>query len=73
MVRFSFLLSLGLLFVISLTINHREGVNEDQCAILVNHEAVRVVNKNNYGFGVKIFNIYMVGIAFKYLWCTLTD
>ncbi|PLB53273.1 putative beta-galactosidase E [Aspergillus steynii IBT 23096] len=36
-----------------------EGVNEDQCAILVNNEAVRVVNKNNYGFGVKIFNIYM--------------
>ncbi|KAL4888053.1 putative beta-galactosidase E [Aspergillus ambiguus] len=35
------------------------GVAEDQCAILVNNEAVRVVNKNNYGFGVSIFNIYM--------------
>ncbi|KAL5358314.1 putative beta-galactosidase E [Aspergillus floccosus] len=35
------------------------GVTEDQCAILVNNEAVRVVNKNSYGFGVSIFNIYM--------------
>jgi Holliday junction resolvase RusA-like endonuclease len=38
----------------------RGGVTEDGCAILVNNEAVRVVYKNNYGFGVKIFNIYMV-------------
>ncbi|KAJ5391927.1 hypothetical protein N7509_007417 [Penicillium cosmopolitanum] len=35
------------------------GVVEDKCAELVNEEAVRVVYKNNYGFGVKIFNIYM--------------
>ncbi|GFG08426.1 probable beta-galactosidase E [Aspergillus lentulus] len=35
------------------------GVTEDGCAILVNNEAVRVVYKNNYGFGVKVFNIYM--------------
>ncbi|KAH8817367.1 glycoside hydrolase superfamily [Xylogone sp. PMI_703] len=35
------------------------GVTEDQCAILVNEEAERVVYKNNYAFGVTIFNIYM--------------
>ncbi|KAH3022431.1 hypothetical protein KXV73_001301 [Aspergillus fumigatus] len=35
------------------------GVTEDGCAILVNNEAVRVVYKNNYGFGVRVFNIYM--------------
>jgi hypothetical protein len=45
----------------------RGGVTEDGCAILVNNEAVRVVYKNNYGFGVKIFNIYMV----RYLPCSL--
>lgn len=33
---------------------------EDKCAALVNEEALRVLYKNNYGFGVKIFNIYMV-------------
>ncbi|OGM40835.1 putative beta-galactosidase [Aspergillus bombycis] len=35
------------------------GVTEEGCAMLVNHEASRVVYKNNYSFGVKIFNIYM--------------
>ncbi|KAH1899942.1 hypothetical protein KXW02_008286 [Aspergillus fumigatus] len=35
------------------------GVTEDGCAILVNNEAVRVVYKKNYGFGVRVFNIYM--------------
>ncbi|KAL1962756.1 hypothetical protein VTN77DRAFT_9210 [Rasamsonia byssochlamydoides] len=35
------------------------GVGEDQCAILVNEEAVRVVYKNNYSFGATLFNIYM--------------
>ncbi|GFF25268.1 probable beta-galactosidase E [Aspergillus udagawae] len=35
------------------------GVTEDGCAILVNNEAVRVVYKNNYGFGVTVLNIYM--------------
>lgn len=38
----------------------RGGVTEDGCAILVNNEAVRVVYKKNYGFGVRVFNIYMV-------------
>ncbi|KAJ5082234.1 hypothetical protein N7532_011277 [Penicillium argentinense] len=40
-------------------LRNREGVVEEKCAELVNEEAVRVVYKNNYGFGVKIFNIYM--------------
>ncbi|OQD86712.1 hypothetical protein PENANT_c007G05840 [Penicillium antarcticum] len=35
------------------------GVDQDMCGQLVNEEAVRVVYKNNYSFGVKIFNIYM--------------
>ncbi|KKY15881.1 putative beta-galactosidase e [Phaeomoniella chlamydospora] len=35
------------------------GVTEEGCAILVNNEAVRVVYKNNYSFGVKVFNVYM--------------
>lgn len=30
------------------------------CAALVNMEAARVVYKNNYSFGAKLFNIYMV-------------
>lgn len=38
----------------------RGGVTEEGCAMLVNQEASRVVYKNNYSFGVKIFNIYMV-------------
>ncbi|KAG0157680.1 hypothetical protein PDIDSM_4865 [Penicillium digitatum] len=35
------------------------GVAQDMCGQLVNEEAVRVLYKNNYSFGVKIFNIYM--------------
>ncbi|KUL82910.1 hypothetical protein ZTR_10382 [Talaromyces verruculosus] len=35
------------------------GVVEDMCADLVNMEAARVVYKNNYSFGAKLFNIYM--------------
>ncbi|KAF2199152.1 hypothetical protein GQ43DRAFT_433640 [Delitschia confertaspora ATCC 74209] len=35
------------------------GGSPDQCAALVNEQAVRVVYKNNYSFGVKLFNIYM--------------
>ncbi|KAJ5413180.1 hypothetical protein N7465_005485 [Penicillium sp. CMV-2018d] len=35
------------------------GVVQDMCGCLVNEEAARVVYKNNYSFGVKIFNIYM--------------
>ncbi|KAJ5612956.1 hypothetical protein N7510_006150 [Penicillium lagena] len=35
------------------------GVAEEMCAELINEEAIRVVYKNNYSFGVKIFNIYM--------------
>lgn len=36
------------------------GVGEDRCAILVNDQAVKVVFKNNYSYGVKLFNFYMV-------------
>ncbi|KAF8849356.1 hypothetical protein BDZ45DRAFT_708844 [Acephala macrosclerotiorum] len=36
------------------------GVGEDRCAILVNNEGVRVIFKNNYSFGVTIFNTYMI-------------
>ncbi|KAK3935204.1 glycoside hydrolase family 35 protein [Diplogelasinospora grovesii] len=32
---------------------------QDGCAALVNMEAVRVLWKNNYGFGMKMFNVYM--------------
>ncbi|CRG86364.1 hypothetical protein PISL3812_03370 [Talaromyces islandicus] len=35
------------------------GVNQEECAILVNEEAERVVYKNNYAFHAAIFNIYM--------------
>ncbi|KAJ5903857.1 hypothetical protein N7504_006240 [Penicillium tannophilum] len=38
------------------------GVLEEMCGELLNEEAVRVVYKNNYSFGVKIFNIYMLTI-----------
>ena len=37
----------------------RGGVGEDQCAILISDQAVRVLYKNNYSFGVTLFNIYM--------------
>ncbi|KAI9693517.1 MAG: hypothetical protein M1820_009205 [Bogoriella megaspora] len=36
------------------------AVGQDQCAILVNNQAERVLYKNNYSFGVKIFNVYML-------------
>ncbi|CZR61388.1 probable beta-galactosidase [Phialocephala subalpina] len=36
------------------------GVGEDMCAILVNNEGIRVLFKNNYSFGVTIFNTYMI-------------
>lgn len=32
----------------------------DQCAALVGPEAERVFYKNNLGFGINIFNLYMV-------------
>ena len=35
------------------------GVSQDMCGALVGPETVRVVYKNNYSFGVKLFNIYM--------------
>ncbi|KAJ5718823.1 uncharacterized protein N7483_009905 [Penicillium malachiteum] len=35
------------------------GVLEEMCGELINEEAARVVYKNNYSFGVKLFNIYM--------------
>ncbi|KAI5860679.1 glycoside hydrolase family 35 protein [Durotheca rogersii] len=35
------------------------GVNQDSCNELVNQESVRVLWKNNYGFAIKIFNVYM--------------
>lgn len=44
-------------------------MTEDKCAALVNEEALRVVYKNNYGFGVKIFNIYMVRAASALIIC----
>ncbi|KIX93286.1 uncharacterized protein Z520_10929 [Fonsecaea multimorphosa CBS 102226] len=34
-------------------------VSQDMCNALVNEEAVRILYKNNYSFGVKIQNIYM--------------
>ena len=36
------------------------GVGEDMCAILINDQAVRVLFKNNYSYGVKLFNTYMI-------------
>ncbi|KAI1391999.1 glycoside hydrolase family 35 protein [Hypoxylon trugodes] len=35
------------------------SVNADACNALVNEESVRVLWKNNYGFGIKLFNVYM--------------
>ncbi|KAL7621478.1 hypothetical protein AAE478_008801 [Parahypoxylon ruwenzoriense] len=35
------------------------NANQDACNALVNQESVRVSWKNNYGFAIKIFNIYM--------------
>jgi hypothetical protein len=50
--------------IVCLLINYRGGVVQGKCGELVNAEAARVVYKNNYSFGVKIFNIYMVGTPF---------
>ncbi|KAH8650698.1 beta-galactosidase [Ilyonectria robusta] len=35
------------------------GPTYDQCAAYLNHEYARVFNKNNYGAGVRIYNLYM--------------
>ncbi|KAF2186130.1 glycoside hydrolase family 35 protein [Zopfia rhizophila CBS 207.26] len=35
------------------------GPSYDQCAAFLNHEYARVFNKNNYGAGVRIYNLYM--------------
>ncbi|KAI1632573.1 glycoside hydrolase superfamily [Biscogniauxia mediterranea] len=35
------------------------SVNQDGCNALVNEQSVRVLWKNNYSFGIKIFNVYM--------------
>lgn len=48
------------------------GVGEDMCAILVNDQAVKVLFKNNYSFGVKLFNVYMVSTASYSLQMVLT-
>ena len=45
--------------------DRRGGFVEEKCAELVNAEAARVVYKNNYSFGVKLFNIYMVSWNFQ--------
>ncbi|KAH9838166.1 putative beta-galactosidase E [Teratosphaeria destructans] len=37
-----------------------DSVNQDGCNALVNEESVRVLFKNNYSFGVKLLNIYMI-------------
>ena len=36
------------------------GVGEDLCNAFINDKAVRILFKNNYSFGVKIFNVYMM-------------
>ena len=36
------------------------GVGEDLCADFINDQAVKILFKNNYSFGVKIFNVYMM-------------
>lgn len=36
------------------------GIGEDLCADFINYEAVRILFKNNYSFGVKLFNVYMM-------------
>jgi hypothetical protein len=35
------------------------GPGFDECAKLLNHEFVRVFNKNNFGFGITVLNLYM--------------
>ncbi|KAF2429679.1 glycoside hydrolase family 35 protein [Tothia fuscella] len=36
------------------------GVDQEQCGALVNAEAMRVLHKQLYGFGVKLINVYML-------------
>ena len=36
------------------------GVGEDLCNAFINDRAVRILFKNNYSFGVKLFNVYMM-------------
>ncbi|KAL1986538.1 hypothetical protein VTN96DRAFT_6116 [Rasamsonia emersonii] len=36
------------------------GYGVDNCATLLNNEFERVYNKNDFSFGVKIFNLYMI-------------
>ena len=43
------------------------GLGFDQCSVLLNNEFERVFYKNDYSFGVTIFNLYMVGIAYIYI------
>ena len=38
----------------------RGGATFENCAILLNNEFERVFYKNDYSFGVTIFNLYMV-------------
>jgi hypothetical protein len=38
----------------------RGGVGLDGCAALTNHEFERIFYKTLFGFGVTIFNVYMV-------------
>ncbi|BCS19877.1 glycoside hydrolase family 35 protein [Aspergillus puulaauensis] len=35
------------------------GPSYEQCAAFLNHEYARVFNKNNYGAGARIYNLYM--------------
>ena len=43
------------------------GLGFDQCSVLLNNEFERVFYKNDYSFGVTIFNLYMVRIAYLYI------
>ena len=36
------------------------GVDQELCNALINEEAVRVLHKQTYSFGVKLLNVYMV-------------
>ncbi|KAJ8115873.1 hypothetical protein ONZ43_g4566 [Nemania bipapillata] len=40
------------------------GSGLEGCAVLANHEFERIFYKNNFGFGVKLFNIYMVSATY---------
>jgi hypothetical protein len=43
------------------------GLGFNQCSVLLNNEFERVFYKNDYSFGVTIFNLYMVRIAYLYI------